>query len=91
MSHDHPLFAVRLDPETYTAIRSFAAKHADEMTLKEIMQDMIQQYLTQKGEGGEQPRTTAPVRLKVGRRRRLPEMTDAVVILDDDQAIGFVA
>ena len=91
MSTEHPLFAVRLDQETYTAIRSYAARHADEMTLKEIMQDMIQQYLRERGEGVDTPRTHAPVRLKVGRRRRTPELTDAIVILDDDEAIGIVA
>lgn len=91
MSHEHPLFAVRLDPETYTAIRSYAAKHAEEMTLKEIMQDMIHQYLAQRGEGVDTPRTPAPVRLKVGRRRRTPELQDAVVILEDDEVMGIVA
>jgi len=91
MSAEHPLFAVRLDPETYAAIRAYAARHADEMTLKEIMQDMIQQYLKERGEGVDIPRTQAPVRLKVGRRRRTPELTDAVVILEDDEAVEFVA
>ena len=91
MTTEHPLFAVRLDQETYTAIRSFAARHAEEVTLKEIMQDMILQYLRERGEGVDTLRTQAPVRLNVGRRRRNPELTDAVVILDDDEAVGIVA
>lgn len=84
MNTDHPLFAVRLDPQTYTAIRAYAAKNTSSMTLKEIMQDMIQQYLMKRGEGAAMSQLGASVRLKVGRRRRSYELTDAVVILDDE-------
>lgn len=91
MSTDHPLFAVRLDPETYTAIRAYAAKKTSSMTLKEIMQDMIQQYLMNMGEGANTPQSGTSVRLKVGRRRRSYELTDAVVILDDDELVDIVA
>lgn len=85
MTHEHPLLAVRLDAETYMAIRGYAAEHANEHTLKEIMQDMIHKYLMANGEGAYTHRTKASVRLKAGRRRRTPELENAIVILEDSE------
>lgn len=88
MTCRQPLFASRLDPEHYQAIRAYAAKQP-ENTLREIMQDMIEQYLKSKGQWVDtQADTTVDtdlsVRLRGGRRRKGKLLEDAVVIIDDD-------
>jgi len=87
MRNEHPMLAVRLDPDTYTAIRNFAAKNSAEHTLREIMQECIHQYLTAKGEGVNTTGEHHQVKLRSGRRCREHFLEDAIVIIDDEIAM----
>lgn len=85
MTHRHPLFASRMDPECYQKIRTFAAKHP-ETTLRDIMEAAVEQYLRSHGEWVDAPVDTEQViRLRGGRRRKVDLLDDAVVILDDEE------
>ena len=81
MNANHPLLSVRVSQETFLAVRQFAASRPD-MTFREIMEAAIEQYLSgclaSNERGGEHP-----IRLRPGRRKKLPLLEDAVVILDD--------
>jgi hypothetical protein len=85
MSPKHPLLAVRVSHDTLSAVRAFAAARP-ELTLKEILEDAIHQYLTSIGD---MPNTLPEraVRLRPGRRSRTPILEDAVVLLEDGQEV----
>ena len=83
MAHRYPLLAVRVDEESFTAIREYAANNVGH-TMREIMQDMIVSYLKERGVAVHGKGERANIRLRTGRRPRIPLMDDAVVILDDE-------
>jgi hypothetical protein len=78
-----------LDPDHYQAMRGYVASHP-ETTMRECLQEALEQYLKAKGawvdtqvETAED--TSSAIRLRSGRRPKSRLLEDAIIILDDGE------